>query len=185
MEYEQQHPRTEAAAVESLAEQELIAEKELTQAAKTTFPSSPLKPTYALQSVYARIRTRLCDLPRDAPHLVARDDEHWIHMFHTMTRAADYKADLDFALECRRSFVKRVEDPATQPVQPAGERDAPWGEAEQPAVYLLPHFECSFDIGQPTAPGRLWEAEHAEIVSYASEHEHTLMGYMLMSAAGC
>ncbi|EKM58017.1 uncharacterized protein PHACADRAFT_206859 [Phanerochaete carnosa HHB-10118-sp] len=142
-----------------------IADKELAEAIKTTFPPSSLKPTYLLQSVHARIRTRLCELPRAAPNLFMQDSEQWRQLYRTLSRASEYRPDHAFAFECRRCFVKRTVDPATQPVKSSEEQPAPWRKEEQSGVYLLPHFEYSFDLDQPVSLGRFWEEEHAEIVS--------------------
>ncbi|GJE94824.1 hypothetical protein PsYK624_109990 [Phanerochaete sordida] len=142
-----------------------IVPPDLSQALLETFPPSTEKSTYLFQSIFARIRTRPCEVPRATPNLFLTDHDQWRSVQSLLERTTDYTENIR-SVECRRCFVKRTQDPATQPTKRLDNSAAPpWGESEQPALYLLPHFEYSFDLEQNVSLGKYWEEEHAEIVS--------------------
>lgn len=148
---------------------------------KEKFPPRELKDRYYFQRVYARIRTRLCEVPRGAPHLLPAE------VFSPLERLTDNGEDWD--VECRKCIVQRVRAPAFQREdgdQPESEDDDDdergggswrrkrtvalpdrvWEKKNWPSIYLLPHFDYSYNLqGADVGAGHLWEDEHVKIMS--------------------
>jgi hypothetical protein len=235
-----------------------IVSEEEKDALRRAFPEWRDKPKHILQSVYARIRTRNCIIPRQAPALVPYQSWHRLEM--TMARMDSTDSPRN-TMELRFSIIERADDPFTQPVariddmeraieenrrleeeakrkeelrkerkearrrekeakkreeeqrtllegkkEPAEatntsqtqdsdpnsttrrrktkkavqvrrqtyynpmedkpKADAPWIEQEWPALYMLPHFDYSFELSQNVTDGMYWEEEHAQVLSY-------------------
>ena len=124
--------------------------------------------TYMWQNIYARIRTRIFPLPRDAPYTVP--DDAWVQMKDQLLVRGDKLRSLPMV--CKNGFLRRAEDPETQPAtirsQDGGnfEMKCEWDEAHRPGICLLPHFDYSFNILTDIAQGKQWEEEHIYIMKY-------------------
>lgn len=131
------------------------------------FPHRSGKESHIFQSIYARIRTRVCPLPRAAPYLVP--EETWSSMKdQLMVRGRELTP---LPVECRKSFLKKADHPETQPLSidddNGHEIQMEWDEAHRPGICLLPHFDYSFDLSEQVAQAKHWEEEHAFVVKYA------------------
>lgn len=130
------------------------------------------KSVFVMQSILCRIRCPPCKPPRFNPQLM--DDKKvftplWLALTDwDMSNRTDYPPS---DIECKNLLLRPSARPVFQQHIKSEEREkalAGWTEDTQ-ALYLLPHFEVSYDLSQPThIMGINWEEEHKIIVRYAA-----------------
>ena len=124
-----------------------------------------------IQIIVARIRTRLCSLPRSNACRVA--DKVWqemqrnfrlMRMFHNMSSVSGL-------VDCHHDVIEFA---PFSPIIPVGEDTRSVSRAELEAspmqlrLYLVPHFDYSFDLKSQVSYGKDFLSEHTTVIACVS-----------------
>lgn len=122
-----------------------------------------------IQTIVARIRTRLCTLPRG--NVCRVPDETWANMCRTflIMRRREHMRDLPSHVDCYHHVLIHAPHPPITPFQSdvlqTDQAELTTGEMHL-RLCLVPHFDYSFNLNMGVSCGKHLLAEHTFVVSY-------------------